>query len=225
MVGMRPLLATLKSLCLDLTEKRPYQAPSEQPRTAKQSQDSILAVCQFLGACKQLEHFELSWSNFKTVKTPLNVVLPEQNLLKYMHEWNQMPPLQSCALRGLLTTADTLLGFLRSQPHLRSVTLEWLRLGMDHYRDVFDCLTSELHNLKFIRLNSLYTISIVFFEDTDISCVFDKSGPYVSVTSRGEEVHQKISQESQHGLHTPGCEKLRNYIFQAEQTYGTLRFG
>ncbi|KFX98829.1 hypothetical protein V490_02088 [Pseudogymnoascus sp. VKM F-3557] len=161
-------LRRLKWLSMSLSHHMVYNLrrrgseESEEMQALTTGERNTRAICKFLQLCPDLEDLQLHWYRLRT--TNLTNAISEENLFfDRVAESCRFPFLKRCILKGIRTSAATLLSFLR-QMQLNSIEMEEIHLQPGEFRLVFDFLAKHMDQLEHVHLNDLWERRLIYFD-------------------------------------------------------------
>lgn len=156
----------------------------------------IAAISRFLELMPFLEDLDLHWFNLRNF-TRTNVDKQEQISFDSCYTSIPSTALKVCVLRGLHTTENALLDFLRQTSATR-ITLQEIHLHLGTFRPILDTLTSHDGNFEYLHLDDLFESEksdrLIYFKQTGLP-KFPSRGEAVGpseVIREGEDVRQAL---------------------------------
>lgn len=135
---------------------------SEEMQALTTGERNTRAICKFIQHCPVLEDLQLHWYTLRTTNLT-NAISEEELFFDRVAQSCQFPFLKRCTLKGIRTSAATLLSFLR-QMQLKSIEMEEIQLQPGEVRLVFDYLVKHMEQLEHVHLNDLWERRIIYFD-------------------------------------------------------------
>lgn len=161
-------LRGLKRLSISLSHHMVYHPrrmeseESEEMQALTTGERNTRAICKFLQHCPVLEDLQLHWYSLRTINLT-NAISEEELFFDRVAQSCRFPFLKRCTLKGIRTSAATLLSFLR-QMQLNSIEMEEIYLKSGEFRLVFDYLVKHMEQLEHVHLNDLWESKLIYFD-------------------------------------------------------------
>ncbi|EXJ91004.1 hypothetical protein A1O1_04111 [Capronia coronata CBS 617.96] len=204
------------SLCLSQHALKRH-GKREESRVAGQM--NTRALCEFLALFPELEDLELRWYKLHARKCT-DALQEESRYFERIVELCRFPRLRQCALRGVFTTADTLLSFLR-RLRINSLTMVDVTVRPGFFRPIFDHVVNHMDTLEYLHLDQLSEKKLLHFEgpgEPHFRSIGRRVGP-MDLTRVGSAIHDPISYHFATGRQL-GSYEFMEFLRQNYNNYG-----
>ncbi|KFY69308.1 hypothetical protein V496_00352 [Pseudogymnoascus sp. VKM F-4515 (FW-2607)] len=218
-------LQRLKRLSMSLSHHMVYDLENRESEESEEMQAlttgerNTRAICKFLQHCPVLEDLQLHWYTLRTTNLT-NAISEEELFFDRVAQSCQFPFLKRCTLKGIRTSAATLLSFLR-QMQLNSIEMEEIQLQPGEFRLVFDYLVKHMEQLEHVHLNDLWERRLIYF-DAPGEPHFPGSEPPIgpnTLTRTGTDARMPIKYQYSRG-YALGSVKASQWRRKKDMQYG-----
>ena len=221
---LNPLLERVSSFSLSLTSEPTQSEDSEDTRRRDTiSAENIAVVGRLLGQMHSLEALYLLWYKSRPVRDT-----PEAFFFDSCSNSITSSALNSCTLRDIYISEESLRGFLQNTPAKRIILRE-VHLRNGSFTSILDILTRRQESFDYFHLDDLFEENlsrecIVYFKvpgTPKFPTLHGRVGPS-EVLRQGEEVKQKLEYTFARGRPLGSCQAQR-WRLQRGQLYGNPR--
>lgn len=246
--GLADILASLGSLSISLSDTIVEECPTDigdtgdgadsidweaadEVKPLEEIQDEVdrpsnyRGLATFLQYCPKLEELVLH-----QYKLDLQTRMPEirfrrERYMQHIAETVHLSRLRNLTLRGLETTAEVLLSFLRRATALQEISLQHVRLCQGTFREFFDYCTSDDNEIERLYFDDLFESSdgMIFFEGFGVPKFMPMNRPCSNTLERSgrSEIKRPISYCHAEGLPI-GTPSLAQWRQECKMEYGSV---
>nr|POF07011.1 hypothetical protein CFP56_31635 [Quercus suber] len=176
-------------------------------------------LMHILGPSKHLEHLELRWVRRRHLNTSDAELQDRAFFASTVDNPRPLPRLTSVSLRGIDTSQDQLLAFLRTYPGLTSLSLEEIRLPQGQFSPIFAYIDEHM-KLNSLYLNDLWEKRLIQFLGVSGKCHFPYPGGPTWMKRTSQDRWRRIRYQPMRGGRIKGSPAADRWFARRCALYG-----
>ncbi|KAE8349598.1 hypothetical protein BDV28DRAFT_140955 [Aspergillus coremiiformis] len=155
-------LAHTTTVALSLSHQQSNRQRNRRMPPFKVGRTNTHAITYFLNLCPKLETLQLHWYNLDLLNLT-EAQKEEQLFFNRIVDFCRFEGLKHLTLKGIYTSEMKLHYFLR-HIRLRSLSMEQIRLDRGTFRPIFEYLSLNMRQLRYIHFDDFWEEKLLYFE-------------------------------------------------------------